>query len=66
MAFFYSNGLVLHSVLIREASSCSKWEQIERLIARHHVERGRLGTEERRQKASKSQRGGGHQENKAF
>lgn len=56
----------IHLAIIRAAPDCSKWEQIEKLIARHHVERGRLGTEERRQKASKSQRGGGHQENKAF
>jgi hypothetical protein len=39
MKLFYTHRLVLYPVIIREASSGSRWEQMKRPTARNHAER---------------------------
>ena len=38
MKFCYTHRSVPYSAIIRETSSCSRWEQIQRPIARHYAE----------------------------
>ena len=73
----YTSRSVPYPVNIRKASSGSRWEQIQRLTARHYVEResnwrspsnpstqsSRNAAEEEVERAGGD---GGHQENKAL